>query len=179
MSPRAGVAGGLRVWDPFVRAFHWSLVACVALNQFLLEGGEAPHRWTGYAAAALILARIGWGFVGTPHARFADFAPTPARIREHLAAVLAGRCPTYVGHSPLGALMMGVLVLLVLAIAATGWLQGTDRFWGDERIQELHEALANALLLAAAAHALAALVVGRIERVRLVRAMITGIKQPY
>ena len=28
------------VWDRFVRLFHWSLVSCVVLNQFVLEAGE-------------------------------------------------------------------------------------------------------------------------------------------
>ena len=36
----------VRVWDLFVRIFHWSLVACVFLN-FLVEEGEAPHQWIG------------------------------------------------------------------------------------------------------------------------------------
>ena len=48
----------VRVWDLFVRIFHWSLVACVFLN-FLVEEGEAPHQWIGYAASALVAAR-GW-----------------------------------------------------------------------------------------------------------------------
>ena len=77
------------VWDPFVRVFHWSLVACVFLN-FLVEEGEAPHQWIGYAASALVAARIVWGFVGSRYARFSDFFPTPTRLRQHLAALLAG-----------------------------------------------------------------------------------------
>ena len=67
------------VWDRFVRLFHWSLVGCVLINAFLLDDGETVHRWLGYTASALVLARIGWGFVGSTHARFADFFPTPAR----------------------------------------------------------------------------------------------------
>lgn len=168
-----------RVWDPFVRVFHWALVCCVFLNQFLLEGGEAPHRWTGFAALGLISGRLVWGFVGSAHARFASFAPTPARLRAQVCALLSGRVPTYVGHSPLGALMMLVLVLLVIALAATGWLQTTDAFWGDESLQKTHETLANVLLLAAGMHGIAAIVIGRLERVRLIKAMITGVKQSY
>lgn len=168
-----------RVWDPFVRVFHWALVGCVFLNQFLLEGGEAPHRWTGYAALVLISGRLVWGFVGSAHARFASFAPTPARVGGHVSGLLRGRVPTYVGHSPLGAVMMLALVLLVIALGATGWLQTTDAFWGDESLQKTHETLANVLLLAAGMHGLAAIVIGRLERVRLIKAMITGVKQSY
>ena len=63
----------LYVWDPVVRLFHWSLVACVLLNQFVLEAGETPHRWVGYAAAALVGLRLLWGVIGSRHARFADW----------------------------------------------------------------------------------------------------------
>jgi cytochrome b len=168
-----------RVWDPFIRLFHWALVACVLLNQFVLEGGETAHRWTGYAAVALVLARLVWGFVGSRHARFADFFPTPARLRAHLHAMRRRETPQHAGHNPLGALMMLALMATVLALGATGWLQGTDAYFGDERLQDLHAALATGLLWAAGLHAAAAIVMGRLERVRLVRAMVTGVKQPY
>lgn len=168
-----------RVWDPFVRVFHWALVSCVVLNQFVFEGGEGPHRWAGYVATALICARLVWGFVGSAHARFASFAPTPSRVREHVRALRRGEVPVYVGHSPLGALMMLTMVLLVIALGATGWLQTTDAFWGDEALQDTHEAIAKVLLLAAGLHGAAAIVLGRLERVRLVKAMVTGVKQYY
>ena len=170
-------AAPVAVWDRFVRVFHWSLVACVLLDQLVLEEGEAPHRWVGYAAAALVAARVVWGFIGSRHARFADFLPTPARLRHHVGSLLRGQHVAYVGHSPLGALMMLALMALVLALGLTGWLQGTDLFWGEAWLQELHEGLAAALLWLAGLHALAALVLGRLERVPLVRAMVTGVKR--
>lgn len=168
----------VRVWDPFVRIFHWSLVTCVALNEFVLEAGETAHQWAGYVASALVVARVAWGLVGSRHARFADFFPTPARLRRQIATLLQGRPQPHVGHSPLGALMMLALMALVLALGITGWLQGTDAYWGDEGLQELHERLAQTLLAAAAVHATAAVVLGRLERTRLIRAMVTGIKEP-
>ena len=75
--------------------------------------------------------------------------------------------------------MMLVLMALVLALGVTGFLQTTDRFWGDEALQEVHELLGNALIAAAGLHAAAALVMGRLERTRLVRAMVTGVKVRY
>jgi cytochrome b len=167
----------VKVWDPFVRLFHWSLVACVLLNQFVLEEGETAHEWAGYIASGLVVARILWGFVGTRHARFSDFFPTPARIRQHLTAMRQGHATAHPGHNPLGALMMLALMALVLALGFTGWLQGTDALWGEDWLQELHEWLANGLLLAAVLHAVAAIVMGRLERVNLVRAMVTGVKR--
>lgn len=165
----------VRVWDPFVRVFHWSLVACVLLN-FIVEEGEALHQVLGYAASALVGARILWGFVGTRHARFADFFPTPARLRRHLASLLAGRPEHHVGHNPVGALMMLALMACVLLLGLTGYLQTTDAFWGDEWLEELHEALASMLVGLAGLHAAAAIVMGRLERTNLIGAMITGVK---
>lgn len=167
----------LYVWDPVVRLFHWSLVACVLLNQFALEAGETPHRWVGYAATALVGLRLLWGVVGSRHARFADWWPTPARLRAHVRGLLAGQPDDHPGHNPLGALMMLALMALVLALGVTGWLQGTDAFFGEEWLQELHEGLANTLLVGAGLHAGAALAMGRLQRVTLVRAMITGVKR--
>ena len=141
----------VRVWDLFVRIFHWSLVACVFLN-FLVEEGEAPHQWIGYAASALVAARIVWGFVGSRYARFSDFFPTPTRLRQHLAALLAGKPEHHVGHNPFGALMMLALMALVLSLGFTGYLQTTDMFWGDEWLEEVHEFFGNTLLFVVLAH---------------------------
>jgi cytochrome b len=166
----------VHVWDPFVRLFHWGLVLCVSLNLFILEDGETPHQWTGYAACLLIVARFVWGFIGSRHARFSDFFPTPARLMAHITHMVSGNKPHYIGHNPLGALMMFLLLLLVLSLGLTGWLQTTDMFWGDEWLQEVHELLSNALLAAAGMHALAAIIMGRIEKVGLIRAMFSGVK---
>ncbi|MGD9871749.1 MAG: hypothetical protein AB7S63_11980 [Thauera sp.] len=68
----------VRVWDPFVRVFHWSLVSCVVLNFFVVDDGETLHQFIGYLAAGLVAARFVWGFVGSGYARFDSFFPTPA-----------------------------------------------------------------------------------------------------
>lgn len=169
----------VKVWDPFVRLFHWSLVTCTVLNLFVLEEGETAHEWVGYTATALVAARLVWGLVGSRHARFSDFFPTPTRVRQHLAALRHGTIPHHVGHNPLGALMMLFLMALVLLLGLTGWMQGLEAFSEQEWLEELHEGLANTLMFAAGLHALAAIVMGRLERTRLVRAMITGTKETY
>jgi cytochrome b len=164
------------VWDRVVRLVHWGLVACVLLNFGVLEEGEGPHRVTGYLAVALVLLRVVWGFVGSRHARFADFFPTPARLRAHLADLRAGRPARHLGHNPLGAVMMLSLMALVLALGVTGYLQGLDAFFGEAWLQHVHEALAQTLVGLAGVHAAAAIVMGRLERTHLVAAMVTGRK---
>lgn len=167
------------VWDRFVRLFHWSLVSCVLLNTFVLTDGEAVHQWLGYLAAGLVVARIVWGFVGTHHARFSSFFPTPGRLRHHLNQLRAGRTDMHWGHNPLGALMMLALMGIVLGLGLSGWMQTLDAFWGEAWLMDLHEALSDVLILSVGLHAAAALVMGRLERTRLVKAMITGVKERW
>jgi cytochrome b len=100
--PRATV----RVGDRFVRSFHWLLVASFAIASACTESIGIVHKAAGYTALALVAARVLWGFIGTRHARFADFVPTPAHSRGYLAALARGEEPRYAGHNPLGALMM-------------------------------------------------------------------------
>lgn len=172
-----GTAVAVPVWDLGVRLFHWSLVVCVALNSLVLEEGKDAHQWVGYAAFGLVLARVLWGFVGSRHARFAAFFPTPSRVWRPLSALRRGHVQAYVGHSPLGAVMMLTLMALVLALGVTGWMQGLDAYFGEEWLQELHEALATLLWICVGLHVLAALLLGRLERVGLVWAMVTGVKR--
>jgi cytochrome b len=167
------------VWDLFVRVFHWGLVSAVALNYFVLDDSKTLHEWVGYFAVVLVVARIGWGFIGSPHARFSDFFPTPSRVGRHVREMAAGRADRHWGHNPIGALMMLALIGLVLALGVTGWMQGLDAFWGNERLQRIHEVLANTLIALAGIHALAAIVMGRLERTRLIRAMFTGVKERW
>lgn len=176
---RRRIVSAVPVWDRFVRVFHWSLVACVLLNFGVADDGETLHQVLGYTASSLVLARVVWGFIGSRHARFASFFPTPARLRAHVLALRQGHAPDHDGHNPLGALMMLALMALVLSLGLTGFLQTTDAFWGEEWLQDLHEGLANSLMALAGLHALAALVMGRLERTRLIRAMITGTKERW
>ena len=160
------------VWDRFVRWHHWSLIGLLAVDGFVLDGSDAPHHWVGYAAAGLVGARLVWGVIGPSSARFVSFFPTPARIRAYVRTL---RQPMR-GHNPIGAIMIMLLLTLVLALGVTGWLLGTDAYWGDETLETLHEALAYGLLGCAFIHVAGVLLVSWRTRVNLLRAMLTGYK---
>ena len=164
------------VWDRFVRIFHWALVTCVFVNFFLIPDGEGFHRFLGYTASTLVIARIVWGFIGTKYARFADFFPTPKRIIRHLRFVLAKEVDDYPGHNPVGALMMFAMMAVVLGLGITGHMQTMEAYWGVEWVQETHEMLADGLIAFAGLHALAAISMSFMERINLIKAMFTGSK---
>lgn len=129
-------ARSIPVWDLVVRIFHWSVVAGVLANYVFLEAGKAPHRYVGYAVAGALAVRVVWGFVGSTHARFADFVTTPRAAAMHIASAATGRDRRYVGHNPAGGLMMLALMALLAAVCITGWMQGLDRFWGEQWLQD-------------------------------------------
>lgn len=168
---------GKVTWDRFVRASHWLNAALVLATYWLLDGGDDPHAWAGYVLAGLVVARIGWGFVGPGHARFADFVPTPARLFAYLRDIRGSHRRNQwlpPGHNPLAALMVLLLMALMLLVAFSGWLQTTDYGWGEEWVQVLHERAADALLVAAGVHVLAVLGLQWYTGTPLVRAMISG-----
>lgn len=173
----APAGGRIRVWDPVVRLFHWSMVGGFALNMFLVEDGEAAHRWIGYAVLAAIAVRLVWGFVGTPHARYGDFLPTPTGLYSYLRDLARGRERRFVGHNPAGAVMMVLLIGLMLACGVSGWMLGLDRYWGSEWLEELHGALAYAILGMAGLHVLAAIIESVRHGENLIWSMITGFKR--
>ena len=83
----------VRVWDPFIRWFHWLLAVLFASAWY--SGGiwDDPHLVTGYGVAILVLARIVWGFVGSRYARFHDFVYGPRTILRYLADAFRMRAP--------------------------------------------------------------------------------------
>lgn len=168
-------AGEVRVWDPLLRLFHWSLVAAF-FTAFLAEEGESLHDGAGYVALGLIGFRLVWGFVGPTHARFADFVPTPRGLLAYLRSIARGRPERHLGHNPAGGAMILLLLAAVTLTAGSGWLMVTDRFWGTIWVEELHEAAAYATLALVGVHVAGVVVSSLLHRENLVRAMITGRK---
>ena len=106
------------VWDLPVRITHWLLVACVGGSWATHYAGVEWFQWhrrLGYAVLVLVAFRVAWGFVGTRHARFANFLRGPRAIVEYLRSDRET-----VGHNPLGALGVVAMLGLLGLQAATG-----------------------------------------------------------
>ncbi|NIR31831.1 MAG: cytochrome B [Gammaproteobacteria bacterium] len=119
-STRSDVHGTtIRVWDPLVRVLHWTVVIAFFVAYFTEEDLLTAHTWAGYAAGAVVVLRVIWGFVGPHRARFSDFLYSPAAVARYLIDLLTLRGgKRYLGHSPTGGLMV---VVLLVALAATVW----------------------------------------------------------
>ncbi len=122
-------------------------------------------------------SRFVWGWIGTRHARFSDWVPGPRRVRAYLRERLAGRSRRQLGHNPGAAVMILALLTGVLLIGFTGWLQTTDRFFGDGWLEDLHEVLAYGVLGLVVLHVLAAVGESVHYGENLIAAMIHGRKR--
>jgi cytochrome b len=167
-------AARIKVWDLFVRLTHWAIAGIVVWDLF---GPTDPlHRWLGYGAAALAALRIVWGFAGTRYARFSAWWPSWPHLKQYLHSLWRGQPGSHIAHNPLGALMAALLWALLFALAASGWLMRTDRFWGEDWPQALHVALSVALEVCVCVHIGAAIVMSLWTRENLIGAMFTGSK---
>src|SRR3954471_16099577 len=164
-----------RAWDSFVRTIHWSVAALVII-ELLNEAGANPwHRYLGYAAALLVVARLAWGLGNVGSARLQTMAAAARAAPRYLKTLLGrGSVALSAGHTPPGALMAFLLWGLLLLVCVTGWMHGLDAFWGEEWLQQLHAWLAYALAACAAVHVSGALLTSRLHGANLVRVMITG-----
>lgn len=127
---KANTAGAatVRVWDPFVRVFHWTLVVAYFVAFFTEDDLMTVHVWAGYVVGGLVLLRLLWGFVGTKRARFRDFAYGPVAALRYFFALLTFRAERHIGHSPAGAAMVyALLVSLALAVATGLLAYGAER----------------------------------------------------
>lgn len=165
------------VWDAAVRILHWTLVLSVATAWLTRHSPGGWHEWIGYAALAVVAARIAWGFVGSGHARFADFIRSAPATAAYARDVLAAREARFVGHNPLGGWMVLALLAMVVLVGFTGWLYTTDRFWGVEWVEDLHETLSNILFAFVALHIAGVVFTSIRHRENLIGAMLHGRKR--
>jgi cytochrome b len=167
----------VRVWDAAVRIFHWSLVTAFAIAWVTGDEMETAHEAAGYVILGLIAFRLVWGLAGSPYARFTQFLRGPAAVASYLGAMLSGRERRHLGHNPAGGAMILALLATLATAGATGWMMTLDAFHGVEWIEEVHEAIANLLLVLVGLHVAGVVFASLRHRENLVRAMFDGRKR--
>lgn len=197
----------VRVWDPLVRIFHWSLVIAFTVAYFSGEEEGDLHIFAGYAVLGLISFRIIWGLIGSRFARFSDFIYSPAAIMGYIRGLISGKPRHYLGHNPAGGAMIITLLLSLIVVSYSGLkiiaiedgvgplaLQAADISLikaayadddhdheededGEEFWEEIHEASANFVLFLVFLHIAGVIVAGRLHNENLVKSMITGKKK--
>jgi cytochrome b len=167
---------GILVWDAPVRVFHWLMVLCFAGAYLTAEEDSLRlvHVTLGYTMGGLVAFRLAWGLVGSRYARFSDFIRGPGAAMRYLRSLLSGRPEHYLGHNPAGALAIIALLGATVLLVATGW--ATDSHIGGDATEELHEVIANIMLVIVIVHVAAVLASSWLHRENLIGAMIHGHK---
>ncbi|HRO50896.1 MAG TPA: cytochrome b/b6 domain-containing protein [Hyphomicrobium sp.] len=183
-------------WDLPIRVFHWTLLALIVGAWVSVSFAEALgdttlvyHRINGLAILTLIVWRILWGFAGSSTARFTGFVRGPLTLASYAGALLRGRARRYLGHNPMGGLMVLALLATVATIGSLGLFAVDDndlvggplyRLVGESqniRLTRLHDqifytALLPLVMLHIAVNSLYTLV----KKDPLIQAMVTGRK---
>lgn len=173
----------IRLWDLPTRLFHWSLAAVVIVSVISGQtGGDwmEIHGIAGLAVIGLVVFRLVWGLIGATHARFVNFVPTPASIRDYLQGRWRG-----VGHNPLGALAVFGLLALLAVQGATGLFANDDIAYtgplislvGDALAEDLthwHHRVSDYLLILIGLHVVAIVFYAWFKKTNLVKPMVTG-----
>ncbi len=180
-----------RVWDLPVRVMHWSLVSCF-LIAWLTYGARSIdlHAAAGYCALALVMMRVIWGFVGTKHARFADFAYTPRAALNYLVEARRGTARHFTGHNPAGSWSVYAQLLVMAAVTLSGAVAIAGMYSlgplpirlspaGAEMVREIHLWISWALLALIGVHVAGAIWGSFVHRENFVAAMFSGRKTVY
>ena len=175
----------IKVWDLPTRLFHWLLVVLIAAAVITVKIGGNLMEWHGrfgLAILGLLAFRLAWGFLGSTHARFASFFPTPTSVRAYLAGRWAG-----VGHNPLGAFSVFGLLLLIIVQFTTGLFASDDILFDgplkrlvssdvSDQLTGIHKLSINFLIALIVLHLGAIAFYALVKKEKLVGPMVTGWK---
>lgn len=181
----------VRVWDLPTRLFHWVLMACVIGSVVSAKiGGNAMvwHFRLGYVVFTLLAFRLLWGMVGGRWSRFGSFVYAPATLLRYLRGGSRAEEHHEVGHSPLGALSVFALLVILAAQVGSGLFADDEisntgpliKFVSGATSSTLtawHKTFGQWTILALVALHVAAIAMYRLRRGRdLVRPMLVGDK---
>jgi len=181
----------IKVWDPLIRLFHWSLVIAFAVAFVTEEDFLLPHVWAGYFVVLALLLRVIWGFIGTRHARFSDFVTSPMAAIRYGKDALMFRAKRYIGHNPAGGLMILIMLLSLLITTVSGVavygagesagpmaavFSNSGETWEDA-LEAVHEFFANFTLFLVVIHLGGVLIESILHKENLVSAMFSGLKR--
>lgn len=181
----------VKVWDPLVRVFHWTLVAAFFVAYLTEDDLLDLHVYAGYLIGGLLAFRLVWGLVGSRHARFSDFVKRPSEVWAYLKSLMGLHPRRYLGHNPAGgamvvALLFSLLITTLSGVALYGAgesagpmaasMAGMSDFWADV-LEEVHEFFANFTVALVVFHVLGVLLASLQHRENLVKSMVNGFKE--
>lgn len=184
---RAAPTRRLKVWDPWIRLVHWSIVLLLPFSYWTAVTARFEwHFLSGYAILALVIFRILWGFVGSHTARFGHFLKSPIEAMRHLTHLRRRIAAAEIGHNAAGGWMVLVLLLLLLTQAGSGLFaddliftrgplaRRVDEAWSSFATS-IHLRVIWVIVAATVLHVLAIIAYRVLRGQNLVRPMVTGV----
>lgn len=114
----------VRVWDFPTRLAHWTIVVLFGICWWTGETEHMHwHRIAGYGVLGAVLFRLVWGVYGGETARFRSFVRGPAATFQYVRKLVGNDgadSPSPIGHNPLGALSIIVMLSLLLTQTVLG-----------------------------------------------------------
>lgn len=106
----------IKVWDSFIRLYHWLMVGLVAGLWWSADNGDMSlHFDLAIVLGALLLVRLGWGIFGSENVRFGYFLRSPKAAVDHFRALFKRRYQNHDTHSAAGGwAVIAMLALLTL-----------------------------------------------------------------
>jgi len=122
----------IAIWDVWIRLFHWTLVASVAVLLYSGLTGDLFFDWhkdVGEFVLLLIVFRIVWGIVGSSNARLKRLIRSPAEGVEHIRHFARRDVPLEREHNAAGAWAVLAMILMLGTQAVTGlFIADEDEF---------------------------------------------------
>lgn len=175
----------MKIWDSFVRIYHWSQVIILGSLWYTAnEGLMELHFTLAYLLMALLLTRILWGFIGSETARFTHFLRPPSAVIAYLKTSQTRGLHYSKGHNPAGGYMVVALLILLLFQLSTGLFSNDDiisegplaylvSYDTSRFITQIHHLNFDVLLGFICIH-IAAVAFYRLKGINLIRSMCTG-----
>lgn len=170
----------IKVWDGFIRSFHWLLVIAIATLYFSAEEGMMElHFVAGFFTLALLLTRLIWGVIGSKTAKLTALIHSPRAVLKSLQ-----HGDAKLGHGAAGSYMV-IAFFILLSVQLLSGLMTTDDILTDGPLVQyassqvvewagwLHHKNFDLLFYAIILHVVA-IVIYRLKGKKLVKAMVTG-----
>lgn len=178
----------VKVWDNFIRGYHWLLVVGIVALWWTAENSYMEwHKRVAFGVGALLLARIIWSFVGSPNARLTAFVKGPKALIEHTQELRSGDYQAGSTHNPVGGWAVLLLWFLLAVQLSTGLFATDEIFFSgplaglvssdtQAQLTDIHKLNFNVLLTFIGVHIMAILVY-RLRGIDLIAAMLHGKRQ--
>ncbi|MDB1123522.1 cytochrome b/b6 domain-containing protein [Vibrio algarum] len=173
----------MKVWDFPTRLYHWIQALLFAGLAFSGLTEQGPHVYLGLTLFTLLTWRLLWGFIGSETSRFSQFVHSPKTVLLYFK----GEYKESPGHNPAGGYMVVTLVTALSiqclsGLALSGMLDPLpgSEYWLNDQIFDvcvfIHENLIDGLFILVSLHLLA-IIIYKLQRKPLVKAMFTGVQE--